>query len=63
MVALGIKSVRLTTRISCRGRLQDPNVAPNQDGGPGQLHPLVRVFASIPLQFTYTTGLCSPCLK
>src|SRR5271155_534370 len=30
-----------TIRISCRGRLQDPHAARNQDGGPGQLHPLV----------------------
>ena len=30
-----------TIRISCRGRLQDLHAARNQDGGPGQLHPLV----------------------
>jgi hypothetical protein len=32
---------RLTIRISCWGRLQDLRAARKQDGGPGQLHPLV----------------------
>src|SRR5262245_253179 len=30
-----------TTTLTCRGRLQDLHAARNQDGGPGQLHPLV----------------------
>jgi hypothetical protein len=29
-------------RLSCRGRLLDLHAARNQDGGPGQLQPLVR---------------------
>src|SRR5262249_22191879 len=33
---------RRTIRISCRGRLQILHAARIQDGGPGQLHPLVR---------------------
>src|SRR4051812_47689727 len=35
-------SWQLTIRLSCRGRLQDRDLARNRDGGPGQLQPLVR---------------------
>ena len=39
--AAGPRFTSSTIRISCRGRLQDLHAARNQDGGPGQLHPLV----------------------
>ena len=40
---------RRTVRLSCRGRLQHLCAARNQDGGPGQLQPLVSRFAAAAL--------------
>src|SRR6516162_7523424 len=44
-----------TIRISCRGRLQDLHAARNQNGGPGQLHPLVMPTPVI-LTFDFSSG-------
>src|SRR5437667_9660435 len=39
----GIYVIRPNARLSCRGRLQETWTPKNQDGGPGQLQPLVRL--------------------
>jgi hypothetical protein len=41
---------RPNARLSCRGRLQETSTPKNQDGGPGQLQPLVRRGALTPVR-------------
>src|SRR5262245_44758274 len=50
LIVGSLLAIRANARLSCRGRLQGPASLENQDGGPGQIQPLVRrVFRRFPL--------------